>query len=273
MASASEATELVKEEQGEPGAVPARPEDLEGFTGYDTLDPDAFVIPRLKIVQPTSKDGTPGTFRMNLTGEEFHEMHILVVKAEQGRVMWDRENDADEPACRSYDGHVPDPSIEAPPSPVCVEEVAAKGGKLMVRPKCPMAVWGQDGERPACDSVYNLLCLSTDESLPFWLTVSGTSIGVFKRYVSGIALRRRKLFEFSTTISLEETTNKKGKFFVLAFSPPKRLSDEDLEAMSEVVAGIRNESVQRTYEAEAAGDESGESGNGTEGVQAPDWAE
>ena len=245
-------------------------------TGYDTLGPGDFVIPRLKIVQPTSKEGTAGTFRMNITGEEFWKLRIVAIKAEPGRVYWDRESDNEEPLCRSYDGRAPDPAIEEPPSQACVEPMVSKGGKQILQPVCPMAMWGENRERPACDAIYNVLCISVQDDLPFWITIGGTSITSFKKFVSSIALRRRKLCEYESEISLEEEQGKKGKYFVLRFSTPKLMLDDFRVHVFELVQIYRNETIQRTYEAEAAsdpvdgaagGDVAGEPG--TEGM--PDW--
>ena len=38
--------------------------------GMEVFDTGDLVIPRYKIAQPTSKEGTPGLFRNNLTNEE-----------------------------------------------------------------------------------------------------------------------------------------------------------------------------------------------------------
>ena len=47
----------------EPGAENnlALLKELEGFTGYEEISPSALIVPRVKIIQPTSKEGTPGT--------------------------------------------------------------------------------------------------------------------------------------------------------------------------------------------------------------------
>lgn len=248
-------------------------------TGYDTLGPGDFVIPRMKIVQPSSKEGTAGTFRMNLTTEEFWKLRIVAIKAEPGRVYWEKDSDNETPLCRSYDGRVPDPAIEEPPGQICVEPMTSKGGKQILQPVCSMAQWGENRERPACDSIYNVLCVSIQDDLPFWLTIGGTSITNFKKFVSSIALRRRKLCEFESEISLEEETNKKGRFFVLKFSVPKLVEGDFRDHVLDLVRTFRNETVQRTYEAEAAsevdiGEGPAADANGDPGPQGmPGWME
>ena len=45
------------------------------FLGFEDFDQGDMVIPRRKIVQPTSREGNPGNFMDNLTGEEFEAMY------------------------------------------------------------------------------------------------------------------------------------------------------------------------------------------------------
>ena len=223
-------------------------------SGYDALDPSDFVIPRLKIVQPTSKEGTPGTLRMNLTGEEFTELRIIAIKVEPGRVYWDRDSDSDRPICRSFDGHVPDPRIEDPPSPRCMDVTVSKGGKQLMQAACEMAMWGDDRAKPPCDQIYNMLCISADDDLPLWMTIGGTSITSFKKFVSSIALRRRALSEYETVISLEECAGKKGKYYVLKFATPKIVQPDFREHVAELVNVFQNETTRRDYDTTTTAD-------------------
>lgn len=233
-----------------PGGPPALQDDpLQGYSGMEGLDDSVFVIPRMKIVQPTSKEGTAGTFRMNLTGEAYKSIRVVGIKAETGRIFWDRESDAqaEEPACKSYDGRSPADEIESPPSAVCVEPEILKSGKTVLLPICPMAVWGEKGERPPCDVVYNLLLLSADDDLPFWITIGGASITAFKKFVSTIHLRRGKLYDFETVIALEER-KEPHKHFVLSFTPPKPVAKDFQAHIYELVQNFRHESLKRTPE-------------------------
>jgi len=251
--------ETAEEHEGLPAPVaaaaaglPALPEDLAGYTGLEGLDPNTYIIPRMRIVQPTSKEGTAGNFRMNLTGEEFVSLRVVGVKAEAGRVLWDRDGGGQEPICKSNDGFFPAEDVTEPVCSACLEVVKLKGGREMSRPVCPKAQWGEDHARPECDATYNLLCLNAEDDLPFWLTLSGTSISAFRRFVSAIHLRRRKLFEYEVEISLDQKAGDKGKYFVAKFSAPKQVSREFLRHIIEIVQNLRHETVARTFEAEFA---------------------
>jgi hypothetical protein len=240
------------------------PEELQGYTGFETIDPSAFVIPRMKIVQPTSKEGTQGRLRINLTGDEFAALDVVIVKAMQGRVLWDHDNAGNEkPLCRSSDYLHPDSSIENPPSPECARQVTSTTKKTMLKPICPNAGWNGN-EKPACGETWNLLCIQKDEFLPFWLSLAGTSIAPVRRYLSAIALRRCPLWQFETVISTDEQKGDRGRYFVVKFESPKPITRELEEQLIPMVAELKNADIKRTFDAEEElqADDGADGGNG-----------
>lgn len=253
------------------------PEELQGYTGFETIDPSAFVIPRMKIVQPTSKEGTQGSLRINLTGDEFAAMDVVIVKAMQGRVMWDQGNPGNEkPLCRSSDFLHPDSSIENPPSPECVRQVTSTTKKTMLKSVCPNSGWN-GSEKPACGETWNLLCIQKDEFLPFWLSLAGTSIAPVRRYLSAIALRRCPLWQFETVIATEEQKGDRGRYFVVKFTSPKPITREFEDQLIPMVAELKNADIKRTFDAEeelqADGTDDGNGGGGggpSSGTAAPE---
>jgi|GEM_PF-1063171 len=241
------------------------PEELQGFTGFEGIDSSAFVIPRMKIVQPTSKEGTPGKFFINLTGDEFEDLDIVVIKAMRGRVLWNRaDQGSDKPLCRSADFMHPDSSIDNPPSPVCVKQLM-NGGKTMLNPVCVNAGWNGN-TRPACDETWNLLCVQKDDFLPFWISCSGTSIRPVKKYLSAIALRRCPLWQFSTTITTEENKGDRGRYYSLKFVSPTPITKELEADLIPMVTQLRDADIKRTFDVEEEmKDAEGEDGNGGNG--------
>src|SRR5574343_1498164 len=91
----------------------AWPDDLDQCTGYQGFDASQFVIPRMSVIQATSRkeNVTPGTFVLNTTNESFPELHLAVIKAANGRVLFDDDITNSTAFCRSDDGMVPSPSI------------------------------------------------------------------------------------------------------------------------------------------------------------------
>jgi len=225
------------------------PVELEDYSGYEGFDSSDLIIPRVKIVQPTSRKGTPGKFSMNLTEEEFEEMSVVVIKASRSRVLWPPvDSDIEEPICKSSDFLNPDPSIQAPLSTVCAEYVQ-KGDLKVLETVCSKAKW-INNERPDCNQVYNLLCL-TGENVPFWIALSGSSIGPVKRFISSVALQRKKLWQFETQITTEER-NKPSRHYTIRFSAPRRLDDDRLSVVAELVVALKNQSAQVARDLEAA---------------------
>ena len=47
--------------------------------------------PLLKLVQPTSADGTPGKFRRLDTGEELDELEFTAIRVQPSRIKWPPE--------------------------------------------------------------------------------------------------------------------------------------------------------------------------------------
>lgn len=228
------------------------PAEVGDFTGYEGLGEESFIIPRMKIVQPTSKEGEAGTFLINLTGEAFKEVEAVFIKAERGRVMWNKaDTDAREPLCRSFDFITPDDRIENPPCDKCAERIT-QGNKSILKQVCPKSMWGSDNSRPECDELFNILLAMTDGT-PIWFSFSGAQISSVKRYISAIALRRRRLFEFKTTMTLKAVTEP-HRHYVVTFSAPQLLEDDELATILPVVEMIKGESIARTIEHEESVD-------------------
>lgn len=251
-------------------------------TGYGGITRE-FVIPRMKIVQPTAKAGTPGTFSLNLTGEEFTELPLIIVKAEQTRVLWPPQDDknrasSDQPLCRSYNCITPDPAIESPISPACARW-EKKGTKSILVPVCPKAQWitvasSNKRKKPDCGEQLNFLALTVPEGLPFWIVIGGASMKSAMSYLSAIALRRKKLVGFKTVMKLDLRTEP-HRHYALARMIPTPLAPEEFALYAEVIDGIKDATVERTMadeEPEADPFAPGaDNDNGAPPEDIPDW--
>jgi hypothetical protein len=255
--------------------LPGLPEELSGFTGLEGLDASSFVIPRIKIVQPTSKEGTPGTLRINLTGDEFSDLPVIVVKAIQGRILWDPDLTKEKALCRSYDFMTPDPSIENPFSSACAKRVKNLRGQDILTPACDQAKWIGE-KKPECSETYNLLCLQAEDFLPFWISLAGASIAPVKKYLSAIALRRSRLFQWETILATEQRTEPK-RHYVAAFSTPRPLDADRANQVAQTIVDLQLASIdiRRTFEAEEAAAAEGNAPHpdtgGTPAPDAPSW--
>lgn len=232
-----------------PGAL-AIPESLQSFTGAEGLTDEDLIIPRYKIVQPTSNDGTTGMLVCNILGNEVDSLKIVVVKIDKGRAYWEKDK-FDKPLCRSNDYMVPDPSIENPLNPVCAIMMVNKTtGRQQPVQKCKFGSWDGDA-KPPCSLTYNLLAISLEDMMPFWISLHGNSIKPVKQYSSSILLRRQPFWRFQTTFSTALRTEPK-KHYVAKFEMPKAIPDEQLREIMESVQALMRVSIQRTFEYEDA---------------------
>lgn len=183
--------------------------------GLENLYEDDLVIPRVTIVQPTSREGTPGRLRMNLTGEERESIDLVVLRVQRGRVMWSPTLGED-PVCRSNDGLVP--SGENPQSDRC----CVVAGRHL-RPVCPAATWrpkpGNGGhlEPPACRDTYTVIALDLANESPFMMALHGSGLRAVRVLRTVLLQRRLHLYDAAATLRLRKQTNGRGSYYVPEF--------------------------------------------------------
>jgi hypothetical protein len=204
VAASDTPTEMTKPEAPVAVPVPVVPE------GFDDLFEDDLVIPRYAIVQPTSHEGTPGTFRSNLSGEERQELQLVPLRIQRGRVLWS-DTLGEDPVCKSTDGMVPAPVIEKSVNDACC---VLAGRRL--RPICPMATW-QRNEPPKCRDTYSMIGLDLETQTPVMLAFHGTGIRAVRVLRTMIFQRRLSLFDATCTLRLRKEQNGKGAYFVPEF--------------------------------------------------------
>lgn len=183
--------------------VPAIPEEFAN-AGLEAMDRTDLVIPRARVIQPTSKlDGTPGQFHFNLTGKTKAQVHAVLVNMTKARVYWSTDLAAD-PICASDDARTPRQQVQGC-GPTCDQ--------------CSNAQW-QDDAPPACSLVYNFLAADVDEdNAPFIISLHGASVKHAKTILSAFSLKRRPLFSQQVIISATEVKNDKGRFYEVVIRP------------------------------------------------------
>ncbi len=227
---------------------------LGGFTGTENFRPQDLRIPRVKIVQPTAKEGNAGTFLHNY-GEEYSSMMIALVKTELNRIYWNPDPTQEEALCRSYDGLNPDSSIESPPCDRCTAKKRNKAGIFVDVPVCPMAIWKESEkdprkkERPQCDEVIAWLCIDLDSMQAFWTQFSGSGIGPARDYQSRFALGGKPLFVDAVEMSLKAVTVPQ-KHYVPVFKNPRRLRAMELAKVLPMVVALKEATNKRNTELE-----------------------
>jgi len=71
-----------------------------------------------------------------------------------------------------------------------------------------------------------------------------------RAFLSAIGLRKKSLYEFHAPLTLKETSNHKGKFFVIQFGDLKENSAADKELFRSKFFQFASHSIDQTFEAE-----------------------
>jgi hypothetical protein len=233
--------------------------------GFDHWDPEDQILPRIQIVQPTSKfqDATAGTFRCNLDGEAFHEIRCVPIFFRKGMVLWS-QTQGEDPLCKSDNGIVPSPDLE---QPYCTECHRRVGNRLI--PVCNYAKWSVRESRrepPQCSKTYTLMCLDLGrDEAPFLVSLHGTSVKPVRALLSKIWTTNRPLYAFACTLGLDEILGAKGKYYVLRVSSVTQVDKADLPRYSTIYNSLKTMDLQASFDADKAGEAPEGAGDGGSG--------
>ena len=98
-----------------------------------------------------------------------------------------------------------------------------------------------------------------------------------KRYISSVGLRKKRLIDYTTELTLDEKVDEKGRYFVMRFSAAKPLTDNQAVDILEMAQAYKAETIKRTLDkeleatmAEAEADKEAQAGDGDgEGEETP----
>lgn len=197
-----------------------------GGGAVDSLTTADVVMPRYKLIQNTSRKGTPGMWvSTTALEEELEALNIVILDISSYRVMFPEQGQGDRPLCRSNDGYsksdvngVGDGSCES----------------------CRYSVWSKDPNtgrniKPRCASGYTLLgviLLPDGSQTPGMVSLKGAAIKPLKQYFTRMKTRNIPSFAYITTIKAEPKVNDLGRFFVPEFEFGETLSLEAVRDMA-----------------------------------------
>jgi len=195
--------------------------------GTEDLGREDLVIPRVRLVQPTSAlGGNAGELFNALTGESAPEIHAVILRIGKSRVLWPSEYQRDQrPLCASNDGIVPRTEFAGMYAEQCAD--------------CPQMLWGDNGEPPACSFGYSYLAADRSrDDLPFILTANRSSLKAARAcntLVKAFGQRRE------VVIAAQQAVSDRGKYYVLTFKLGEPIPSEDViryVAMARALGGI-----------------------------------
>ena len=191
---------------------------------------DGTPVTRMKLAQPTSAEGTPGTFYSTDTLEDYEELHLVPIRVQAIRTLWPADGFARDrqPECASLDGEHAVANFSDGTTPLFAGQACIECRFFIQKP------WmGEQGER-FCSPGYDAYALSLDSLEVVALRLQGTSAklarllgrpGVFGRQI--VRLHSRK-----------QTTDR-GSWFQMLAQPMGEITPEQVAEVQEVMAEFR----------------------------------
>ena len=191
------------------GAIITRP-IAPAIEGLEDLDINRDItLGRWRLVQPVSHiSGRAGEFNNNLTGEILPSLTLVVLKINPSR------------ACFSADRRL-----------LCSSRNAQRSLDRKDCLTCPSSLWGEDGERPACDFGYTFLCYDPTDQAISLVGASGSAVPTARKYLGLLVTKGTPPFAWLTQFSAHEEKGEKGKWMALDISLVKLLEPDEVKKM------------------------------------------
>lgn len=225
--------------------LPAKP-TARAPRGLEDVAPEDLVVPRFRIVQPTSDEGTAGNFRDVISGEEYESLEgVVPLRFTKGRVYFLRPEEGGGLACASDDRIVPAERIEKPVQARCAG--------------CPRAKWssGEGGKRikPDCSETWTLL-MAVD-AVPYFITFKSAAMSATKKLLTQLTLRAKKQrldvcgFQFDMRLELHKFDM--GKAYLPVFENVCEVAEPEYQAYQSLYDAFAH--IQPTFDDEHPGEE------------------
>jgi hypothetical protein len=194
------------------------------------------------LVQPTSKEGTPGNLRIKETGQEFKEMQVvLMFTPAERRSLFEGEGfSAENLVCYSLDGIEPAKNARVPQAFNCAG--CEKGSWDKYRQS------GKKQDIPPCKAYQHLFVVDRVTKLPYFLDVRSSSLSAklpngywngMQNIARQMALlesegRDANVFDFSFKVY----GVKEGIYYTLGFKDFAPISDADRDQFGAIYMNL-----------------------------------
>ena len=220
------------------------------------------IMPRFKLVQPTSRKGTPGKWISNVSDVEYDYLDVAILNIGNYQIYFPAAGEGDKPLCKSNNG-----LTKASPDGI-------GDGKCA---NCRFNVWTKDANGnsvpPKCRSGYSILgfVFAPDGTMtPGVISIKGAAIKSAKQYFTKMKTRGFAPFSYITRIGAVSEVNAKGRFFKSVMDFATDAEGNDISWLpKEVVLDLANQAknysqyigtdvmVDADYEVEAEAPSSG----------------
>jgi len=215
--------------------------------GVDMGEED-IIVPRLSLLQPTSKIEGAGKFYFTLTKELFDTIDMVVFSNQRGRVMFDPDMSKQETICGSSNRSEPSPRFDPPQAPTCVECKFSKRGYSE-----EVLVSGRTVNK-YCSETNALRCMFVDTLFPFIFVGRRTSLQPINEFLSYMQYEcvknKRPLCCFPVRMTSKMVTKPNQKYYVPVLERRGMIEKEEFMVMMNKYATY---DVEKTFEEEAKG--------------------
>lgn len=143
--------------------------------GLGGMDPSDFSIPRVSLLQPTSKESEAGKlagkYHNSVTGATMDALEVVVISAKKQRVLFAEGGGG--VLCASDDAEMPRPGMPLPfgCGPTCAQCVKSQWAK------------GSSGKNtpPPCSATVTYMCVDFVTNSPFLFTMSRSATSVARK--------------------------------------------------------------------------------------------
>ena len=218
------------------------------------------LIRRFALNQPNGRQGmNPGWFRNTFSGQEYERLRANILLWRRARVYFEDTEDA-LPVCKSLDGLVPAPVIQAPKHDRCGHWNAE--GEFI--PECRLAAWRfLDGRRcpPPCQEAWSFLGVLEDDGLPFWISLKGGSLRPARQFLSMCYEvthgGKYDLLDCTITLTSRLVHGRGFDYYIVCFSDPHWFARADARhrRLTRLLGHVGHADIQRTFDAEQATEE------------------
>jgi len=191
--------------------------------------------PYIRLGQLTSREGEPGKYHDNFTGEDWDSFVAAIFSPKLAAIKFPKEYDGKaKPLCRSENG------------------IVSVDGKRCA--DCPdnYNVFGPNGERPRCSKVIALLGWNISNQRFFVLPLRGKALSQLSLYQSELKFNKNRApyFFFETKIGTKLIQDDKGKYYIPTFEIVKDYTEELKELAEQLQKAIkdRNAEAVKKYE-------------------------
>lgn len=181
--------------------------------GLERLDASDIKMPKMKIVQFTSKEfadgkAQPGQFYNSVTERAYDSLPCILLALGKRNTMWNQPFKRGElPLCYSADG----------------KRGLTVSGEERHCAKCPYQDWNKAQERgekkPPCNMSYvwlGAVGMEDDKSL-FRFITSGKSVSPTKNFLNEIAINMLPPYVYNVLLTTKKEQNDQGIFYVLEY--------------------------------------------------------